>query len=105
MSWQKERDTTPGSMFSLCSMSYLGAMLASNHALQHVSYPTQVNDLIEHKTIRICEELEMRIMCLSCKRGTVKGSTWLLLCSALKLSCTGLIPIAEPLRRATQQAL
>ncbi|XP_062614110.1 solute carrier family 35 member B1-like [Saccostrea cucullata] len=42
MFWQKERDTTPGRMFSFCSMSYLGAMLASNHALQHVSYPTQV---------------------------------------------------------------
>lgn len=42
MFWQKERDTTPGKMFSLCSLSYLGAMLASNHALQHVSYPTQV---------------------------------------------------------------
>ncbi|XP_048780382.2 solute carrier family 35 member B1-like [Ostrea edulis] len=42
MTWQKERDTTSSKLFSFCSLSYLGAMLASNHALQHVSYPTQV---------------------------------------------------------------
>ncbi|KAJ8307305.1 hypothetical protein KUTeg_015389 [Tegillarca granosa] len=35
--WHKERDTTPVKMYTLCSLSYLGAMLASNHALQHVS--------------------------------------------------------------------
>jgi UDP-galactose transporter B1 len=29
-------------MHALCSLTYLGAMLASNEALQHVSYPTQV---------------------------------------------------------------
>ncbi|KAK3106460.1 hypothetical protein FSP39_020464 [Pinctada imbricata] len=40
--WQKERDQTPSRMYTICSLSYLGAMLASNHALQHVSYPTQV---------------------------------------------------------------
>ncbi|XP_064616148.1 solute carrier family 35 member B1-like [Liolophura sinensis] len=35
-------DKTPTSLYTLCSLSYLGAMLASNHSLQHVSYPTQV---------------------------------------------------------------
>lgn len=40
--WSREADTTPTLMYVLCSLSYLGAMLASNQALQHVSYPTQV---------------------------------------------------------------
>ncbi|XP_014681326.1 PREDICTED: LOW QUALITY PROTEIN: solute carrier family 35 member B1-like [Priapulus caudatus] len=35
-------DSTPTSLFAMCSVSYLGAMLASNLALQHVNYPTQV---------------------------------------------------------------
>lgn len=35
-------DTTPNLMYSMCSLTYIGAMLASNEALQHVSYPTQV---------------------------------------------------------------
>ncbi|KAH9492425.1 hypothetical protein Btru_051076 [Bulinus truncatus] len=38
----KERDTTPNYLYAICSLTYLGAMLASNHSLQHVSYPTQV---------------------------------------------------------------
>lgn len=29
-------------MFPVCAMTYLCAMLASNEALQHISYPTQV---------------------------------------------------------------
>jgi UDP-galactose transporter B1 len=29
-------------MFPVCALTYLAAMLASNEALQHVSYPTQV---------------------------------------------------------------
>ena len=40
--YQKERDTTPKKLYAMCSLTYLGAMLASNHALQHVAYPTQV---------------------------------------------------------------
>jgi len=39
---QKMSDTTPKWMHAFCSLTYLGAMLASNEALQHVSYPTQV---------------------------------------------------------------
>jgi len=35
-------DTSPQTMFALMSFSYLFAMLASNHALSFVSYPTQV---------------------------------------------------------------
>ncbi|KAK0059449.1 solute carrier family 35 member B1-like [Biomphalaria glabrata] len=38
----KERDSTPNYLYAICSLTYLGAMLASNHSLQHVSYPTQV---------------------------------------------------------------
>ncbi|CAL1537824.1 unnamed protein product [Lymnaea stagnalis] len=38
----KEKDTTPSSLYAICSLTYLGAMLASNHALLHVTYPTQV---------------------------------------------------------------
>ncbi|KAL8569821.1 hypothetical protein ACOMHN_006547 [Nucella lapillus] len=38
----KEHNRTPRSLYALCSLSYLGAMLASNHSLQHVTYPTQV---------------------------------------------------------------
>ncbi|XP_067930793.1 solute carrier family 35 member B1-like isoform X2 [Watersipora subatra] len=37
-----ETDTTTAKLYALCSMSYLGAMLASNKSLQWVSYPTQV---------------------------------------------------------------
>ncbi|XP_050406369.1 solute carrier family 35 member B1 [Patella vulgata] len=40
--FQKEADSTPVKLYVACSLTYLGAMLASNHALQHVSYPTQV---------------------------------------------------------------
>ncbi|ESO86832.1 hypothetical protein LOTGIDRAFT_128290 [Lottia gigantea] len=39
---QKKVDATPTKYYIACSLTYLGAMLASNHALQHVSYPTQV---------------------------------------------------------------
>ncbi|GFO02629.1 solute carrier family 35 member b1 [Plakobranchus ocellatus] len=42
MFFTKERDTTPKRLFAVCSLTYLGAMLASNHSLQHVAYPTQV---------------------------------------------------------------
>ncbi|XP_076456133.1 solute carrier family 35 member B1-like [Babylonia areolata] len=38
----REHGRTPRRLSALCSLSYLGAMLASNHSLQHVSYPTQV---------------------------------------------------------------
>jgi len=36
-------DNSPQTMYAIMSFSYLGAMLCSNHALQYVSYPTQVN--------------------------------------------------------------
>ncbi|KAK7482079.1 hypothetical protein BaRGS_00026663 [Batillaria attramentaria] len=42
MAYFKEHDHTPKRLYAICSMTYLGAMLASNHALQHVTYPTQV---------------------------------------------------------------
>ncbi|CAH1772926.1 unnamed protein product [Owenia fusiformis] len=35
-------DKTPIWFYISCSLTYLGAMLASNHSLQHVPYPTQV---------------------------------------------------------------
>lgn len=38
----KEHDHTPRRLYAVCSLTYLGAMVASNHSLQHVSYPTQV---------------------------------------------------------------
>lgn len=41
-STNKMTDTTPKWMHAICSLTYLGAMLASNEALQHISYPTQV---------------------------------------------------------------
>ncbi|ELT90500.1 hypothetical protein CAPTEDRAFT_220847 [Capitella teleta] len=37
-----QMDSAPQSMYAIMSFSYLGAMLASNHALQYVTYPTQV---------------------------------------------------------------
>ena len=40
--YKEKADTTPNIYYSLCSLTYVGAMLASNEALQHVSYPTQV---------------------------------------------------------------
>ncbi|XP_051894748.1 solute carrier family 35 member B1 [Pristis pectinata] len=35
-------ERTPHWLYSVCSMSYLGAMVSSNSALQYVNYPTQV---------------------------------------------------------------
>lgn len=35
-------DRTPAYLYIWCSISYVGAMLASNAALQFISYPTQV---------------------------------------------------------------
>ncbi|XP_046846944.1 solute carrier family 35 member B1-like [Xenia sp. Carnegie-2017] len=37
-----ERDTTPNTLYIWCAFSYVGAMLASNAALQFINYPTQV---------------------------------------------------------------
>ena len=37
-----EKDTTKRWMYPLCALTYVVAMLSSNEALQHVSYPTQV---------------------------------------------------------------
>ena len=36
------KDTTPFCWYGVCATTYLGAMLASNKALQWVNYPTQV---------------------------------------------------------------
>ncbi|XP_062519669.1 solute carrier family 35 member B1-like [Corticium candelabrum] len=36
------KTTTPWSLFTQCSVSYMGAMLASNWSLKYVTYPTQV---------------------------------------------------------------
>jgi len=38
----KVEDTTPHSWYAAMTVCYVGAMLASNHSLQFVSYPTQV---------------------------------------------------------------
>lgn len=38
----KSRDNVPVQMYSFMAMSYLLAMIASNHALQYIPYPTQV---------------------------------------------------------------
>ncbi|XP_078280648.1 solute carrier family 35 member B1 [Rhinoraja longicauda] len=35
-------ERTPHWLYAVCSMSYLGAMVSSNSALQYVNYPTQV---------------------------------------------------------------
>uniref|UniRef100_A0A3Q3X2P9 Solute carrier family 35 member B1 n=1 Tax=Mola mola TaxID=94237 RepID=A0A3Q3X2P9_MOLML len=35
-------DSTKSWLYGLCSLSYLGAMVSSNSALQYVNYPTQV---------------------------------------------------------------
>lgn len=35
-------DHTKNWLYGLCSLSYLGAMVSSNSALQYVNYPTQV---------------------------------------------------------------
>ena len=37
-------DRTPQWIYTICALSYVGAMLASNYALKHVNYPTQVID-------------------------------------------------------------
>jgi len=39
---QNEVDTTPTLMYVFCTLSYMGAMLASNTALRYINYPTQV---------------------------------------------------------------
>lgn len=40
--WKDENSAIPQKFFATMSITYLGAMLASNHALQFVPYPTQV---------------------------------------------------------------
>lgn len=40
--FKTERDRTKSSYYGVCSLTYLTAMVASNMALRHVSYPTQV---------------------------------------------------------------
>jgi len=40
--YENKKDTTPTYMYIWCSLSYMGAMLASNMSLRYVSYPTQV---------------------------------------------------------------
>lgn len=39
----EKKDSTPMLWYGACAFTYLTAMLASNKALQWVSYPTQVN--------------------------------------------------------------
>ncbi|KAJ0398330.1 hypothetical protein P43SY_000775 [Pythium insidiosum] len=39
--WRPDRPTMPLAPFAIPSSAYLGAMLCSNEALKHVSYPTQ----------------------------------------------------------------
>ena len=36
-------DKTPQWIYTVCALCYVGAMLASNYALKHVNYPTQVS--------------------------------------------------------------
>jgi len=35
-------DKTPYLLYSSCALCYMGAMVASNHALMYVTYPKQV---------------------------------------------------------------
>lgn len=43
LSYEKHKnDGSNRWLYPVCALTYLGAMLASNEALQHVSYPTQV---------------------------------------------------------------
>lgn len=42
MSRQQGTDNTPWLYYALAAFSYLAAMIASNHSLQFVPYPTQV---------------------------------------------------------------
>ena len=41
---QSPRDGTPSYMYAFASFTYLFAMLASNYALEFVSYPMQVSE-------------------------------------------------------------
>jgi len=40
-------------MYALCSFSYLGAMIASNHALQFLAYPTQVGSPLSARSAQV----------------------------------------------------
>ena len=44
LAYNKEdaKDSTPSFWYGICATTYLGAMLASNKALQWINYPTQV---------------------------------------------------------------
>ena len=39
------RDRTPRELYAASSLAYLGGMVASNKALQWISYPTQVRQI------------------------------------------------------------
>lgn len=43
----EKKDTTPMLWYGACAFTYLSAMLASNKALQWVSYPTQVCKIVK----------------------------------------------------------
>ena len=49
--YRAPKDNTPQSNYAMMTVSYVGAMLASNQALQYVSYPTQVWDRVKRAGI------------------------------------------------------
>ena len=81
MTVTKENDRTPRRLYAVCSLTYLGAMVASNHSLQHVSYPTQVV-----MCVFVCMRVGGMCVCV-CVSGRVDG--WVGV-SAVHSVCQGL---------------
>lgn len=62
-----EPDDTPSEMYAACSFSYLAAMIASNHALQFIPYPTQVPSFSGSAPERRPKEDSIEVLGKSCK--------------------------------------
>jgi hypothetical protein len=55
-----QRDSTPSIMYAFSSFTYLFAMLASNYALEFVSYPMQVRRDLWRMTLTVVESIGAR---------------------------------------------
>lgn len=59
-----KQDHTRSWLYGVCSLSYLGAMVSSNSALQYVNYPTQVSTaLYSHISISLPHNIMLMSLC------------------------------------------
>ncbi|CBY15664.1 unnamed protein product [Oikopleura dioica] len=64
-----QNDKTPKLIYILCAICYVTAMLSSNYALKHVSYPTQVLG-------KSCKPVAVMLMCLLLRQKSYNFSKY-----------------------------